>query len=147
MRAIAWATAVAVALVAVHLALGGGSYTPAAVADPCAPRDWRDPEGFQEVAEQIVLSALDGAACELRVSREQIVLALASRRSLERFAAEQGISQGDEEDLVRSGLVRAVDDAERANALDRIPATLLRELARRVPVAELLDLLEILPRF
>jgi hypothetical protein len=142
MRAIAWSTAAAAALVIVYLALGGASYTPAAVADPCAPRDWREPDGFQEVAEQIVLSALDGAACELHVSREEMVLAFASRASLERFAREHRLSDRDVEELVRSGLVRAVDDAERAGALNDLLADLLRGIVRRVPVDEILDLLE-----
>jgi hypothetical protein len=145
MRAIAGAAAAAVALIVVYLALGGASYTPAAVADPCAPRDWRDPEGFQEVAEQIVLSALDGAACELHVSREEIVLAFASRDSLERFAREHEISEEELEELVRAGLERAVDDAERAGALDPAIADLLRGIAARVPVEAVLDLLEELP--
>ena len=39
------------------------------------------PSGIQEVAEQIVLTALDGVACELGVTREEIVLALASGES------------------------------------------------------------------
>jgi hypothetical protein len=147
MRAIAWATAAALALVLVYAALGGASYEPAEVADPCAPRDWRDPSGLQQVAEQVVLSALDGAACELGVSREEIVLAFASSESLDRFAREQGVSDEELERLVRSGLVRAVDDAEQADALDPTLATLLRSVARRVPVEEVLDLLDRLPGF
>jgi hypothetical protein len=75
MRAIACSAAAVLILVGAYLALGGASYAPAKVADPCAPRDWRNPQGLQAVAEQIVLSALDGAACELHVSREEIVLA------------------------------------------------------------------------
>ena len=93
MRAILVSTVAAVALVVAYLALGGASYAPAAVADPCAPREVRDPDGFGEVTEQIVLSAVDGAACELGVSREAVVLAFASDNSLERFAREQGIEQ------------------------------------------------------
>jgi hypothetical protein len=145
MRAIGWVVAASVTLVAAYLALGGASYAPAKVADPCAARDWRDPAGFQEVAEQIVLSALDGAACELGVSREEMVLAFASRESLERFAREQGIANDELEDLLRSGVVRAVDDAERAEALDPRVADLLRGVARRIPISELLDLLDLLP--
>jgi hypothetical protein len=145
MRAIAAAATAAVALIVVYLALGGASYTPAAVADPCVARDWRDPEGLQEVAEQIVLSALDGVACELDVSREEVVLAFASRDSLERFAREQEISEEDLDELVRSGLERAVDDAERAGALDPTIADLLRGIAARVPVEAFLDLLQQLP--
>jgi hypothetical protein len=146
MRALAWATAAATALVVLYLALGGASYAPAKVADPCAPRDWRQPQGFQEVAEQIVLSSLDGAACELHVSREEMVLALANRDSRERFAREHGITIERLEQLVRVGLLRAIDDAERADALNPTVADLLRRVVRRIPVEGLLDLLDQLPR-
>ena len=142
MRAIALAAGAAVALVGVYLALGGASYAPAAVADPCAPREERRPEGFAQVAEQIVLSALDGVACELGVSREQVVLAFSSRASLERLAQEHGKSNAELESLARAGLGRALDDAERANQIDPRIADLLRSLAARIPIAQLLDLLE-----
>jgi hypothetical protein len=145
MRSIAWATVAAVALVVTYLALGGASYAPAKVADPCAPRDWREPQGVEEVAEQIALSGLDGAACELHVSREEMVLALANQESRDRFAREHGITDERLELLVRQGLLRAIDDAESADALDPTLADLLRGIARRVPVDELLDLLERLP--
>jgi hypothetical protein len=145
MRAIAGAAAVALALVVVYLGLGGASFAPAKVADPCAPRDWREPEGLEEVADQIVLSGLDGAACELGVSREEIVLAFAGRGSLSRLAREHAISEERLEELVRSGLVRAIDDAERARALDAGVADLLRDVVGRVPIGSLLDLLERLP--
>jgi hypothetical protein len=142
MRAIALTAAAAATLVVVYLALGGASYAPAKVADPCAPRDWREPQGVEEVAQQIVLSGLDGAACELGVSREDVVLAFASRDSLERFARDHGISDAELEQLVRSSLVRAVDDAERADALDPTIADLLRGVVRRIPIGGLLDLLD-----
>jgi hypothetical protein len=147
MRAIVGTAAAAVVLVVVYLALGGASYAPAKVADPCAPRDWRQPAGVQEVAQQIVLSGLDGAACELGVSREDIVLAFASRESLERFAREHDLSNTEVEELVRSSLLRGVDDAERAGALDATIADLLRGTIERIPVAGLLDLLDQLQGF
>jgi hypothetical protein len=146
MRAIAVATGAAVALVGVYLALGGASYAPAAVADPCAPRELRSPEGLEQVAEQVVLSALDGAACELDVSREEVVLAFSTGTSLERFAQEHGISEQELESLVRAGLGRALDDAEREGLVNATLADLLRGLVARVPVAQLLDLLDQLPR-
>lgn len=145
MRWILSATAASAALIGAYLALGGASYAPAQPADPCVTRDWREAGGFQEVAEQIVLRALDGAACELDVSREEIVLALSSRESFERFAREQGISDEELEELARSGLVRAIDEAEQADALNPTIADLLRGLADRVPITELLDLLDLLP--
>ena len=145
MRAIAWSVAAALALVVTYLALGGASYAPAKVADPCATRDWREPQGLAEVGEQIVLSGLDGVACELGVSREEMVLALANSDSRERFAREHGISDERLEQLVRDGLLRAVDDAEEADALNATIADILRGLVRTIPVDELVDLLEQLP--
>ena len=141
MRAVAAAVAVSVALVAAYLALGGASYAPAKAADPCATRDWRDPNGLSEVAEQIVLSALDGAACELEVPREEVVLAFESRSELERFSREHGIGADELERLVRSGVLRAVDDAEQAQALDAQFADELRSVVRSISIARLLDLL------
>lgn len=142
MRALGVAVGVSASLVLVYLALGGASYAPAKSANPCAPRDWRNPGGFQDAAEQIVLSALDGAACKLGASREDLVLAFASRDSLDRFAAEHGVTHRELEELVRTGLVRAVDDAQAANAIGGTTAGLLRLLARNVPVDQLLDLLQ-----
>jgi hypothetical protein len=145
MRAIAWSVAAALALVVTYLALGGASYAPAKVADPCATRDWRNPQGLEEVGEQIVLSGLDGAACELGVSREEMVLGLANRDSREQFAREHGISDQRLEELVRDGLMRAIDDAVEADALSPAIADLLRGLVRTIPVDELVDLLDRIP--
>jgi len=142
MRAIAWSTAAVAVLVLVYLALGGASYAPAKVADPCAPRDWRNPQGVQEVLQQIVLSSLDGAACELHVSREDMVLALASKDSREQFAREHGITRQELEDLVRKGLLRSIDDAENADALDPRVAGLLRGAVQRVPLDQLFELID-----
>jgi hypothetical protein len=145
MRTIALATAAAATLIVVYLALGGASYSPAKVADPCVPRAWRNPHGVGAVAEQVVLSAIDGAACKLGVSREAIVLAFANRASLHRFARQHRITERRLELMLRAGLLRAVDDAERAGALDSTVADFVRGLVRRVPVGGLLDLLQQLP--
>jgi len=145
MRAIAVSVGVSLILIVVYLALGGASYAPAKVADPCAPRDWRNPSGLSEVGEQIVLSGLDGAACELGVSREEMVLALANSDSREQFAREHGITDQRLEQLVRDGLLRAIDDAQQADALNPTFANILRGLVRSIPVDELVDLLDRLP--
>jgi hypothetical protein len=144
MRTVGSAALVAGALVVVYLAFGGASYTPAAVADPCAARDWREPDGLQEVAEQIVLSAIDGAACELGVSREEMVLALSERDSLDRFVEDHDISDERLEELVRTGLERAVDDVDNADAIDSAVAGVLRAVVRRIPVEQILELARLL---
>jgi hypothetical protein len=147
MRAIAWSIAAVSVLVLAYLALGGASYAPAKVADPCAPRDWRSPHGAQDVLQQIVLSALDGAACDLHVSREDLVLALANSDSREQFAREHGITRTELEDLVRKGLLRSIDDAENADALDSRLAGVLRSAVQRVPLDRLFDLIDSLGSF
>jgi len=123
-----------------YLALGGAQYEPPAVADPCVTREWRDPDGLEQLAEQIVLSALDGAACDLRVSRETLVMALATDQTRAEFARERGIDEARLEDSVRRGLVRSIDDAEKAGALAGWQAGILRPAAARLPVDEILDL-------
>lgn len=136
-RSLVVAAAVAsAALVASYWAAGGGSYEPTPVADPCQPREWRDPEGLQESAQQFALAALDGAACELGVSREELALGIASAEARERFAAEHGIDEAELETAVRAGLVRAIDDAEAAGAVDATVAGGLRAVASRLPVDE-----------
>jgi hypothetical protein len=137
--------AVSLVLVLAYLAAGGSDYAPAKTQDPCKPREWRNPEGLQQIAEQFSLSALDGAACKLGVSREEIVLAFGSRESLDRFARRHGLSGKQLDELVRFGLLRSVDDAERAGAISPTTADLVRGVVKRIPVSGLLDLLGQLP--
>ena len=75
------AAALSLLLAVVYLAAGGGSYEPTPVADPCEPRAWTEPGDLEETAQQFFLSALDGAACELGVSREELAAALATEES------------------------------------------------------------------
>jgi hypothetical protein len=139
---IAVAVAASAALAAIYLAAGGGSYAPTPVADPCEPREWRSPEGVEESAQQFFLSALDGAACDLGVSRETLAAALATEESRREFAAQQGIDEARLEQAVRAGVVRAIGDAEAAGALSPLVADGLRAAAERLPVDEALGLID-----
>ena len=135
------ALAASVALVVVYLAMGGSSYEPTPVQDPCEPREWREPDGLEETAEQFTLSALDGAACELRVSRETLAVALATEESRQRFGEEYGIDDAQLEAAVRSGVERGIDDAEEAGAISPLVAGGLKEVASRLPVDEAIGLI------
>ena len=130
------------AVIVPYLALGGAAYEPTPAADPCATRDWRDPGGVSEALEQIALSALDGAACELGVSREDLVLAVRSEEALDRFADQQGISRADAEQAVQDGMLRAVDDAEEAGAIGETVASFARRIVETVPPWLVLETLE-----
>src|SRR6185369_16801957 len=110
----------AIVLVGSYLAAGGASYEPVKSQDPCKPRPWRDPQGLQQIAEQFTLSALDGAACKLGVSRETLARALATPEARERFSKRYGIDDAKLAEAIRAGLLRAVDDAEEAGALSPI---------------------------
>lgn len=136
------AVVTSLALVLVYLAAGGSSYAPAKVQDPCEPREWRDPQGIDEIAEQFSLSALDGAACELGVTRESLAQALATREARERFTERYGIDDAELAQAIRAGLLRAVDDAERAGALSPFLADPLRRVLRQIPVDQAIELIQ-----
>ena len=131
----------AVALPGIYLAAGGSSYAPAKTQDPCETRPWRDPEGLDEIAEQFSLSALDGAACELGVSRETLARALATPESRERFTERYGIDDAELVRAIRAGLLRAVDDAEEAGALSPLLGRPLRESLKSIPLDQAIELL------
>jgi len=133
--------AAALLLVGVYLAAGGSSYEPAKTQDPCKHRPWRNPEGLQEIVQQFTLSALDGAACELGVSRETLAQALATPESRERFMQRYGIGDAELARAVRAGLVRAVDDAEEAGALSPLIAGPLRSTLREIPLERAIELI------
>lgn len=138
---IAVALLCAMALLGSYLVLGGASYKPLDVNDPCDPRP--EPAASQdELLQRVVLSALDGAACELRVPREDLALALADGAALSEFAQRYGLSNDAIDNAVRAGLERAVNDAEDRGELSSFEAGLLREGARRLPVGTVIDVLQ-----
>jgi hypothetical protein len=130
---------VSLILVGAYLAAGGSSYTPEKVQDPCQPRPWSNPQGLGEIANQFTVSALDGAACKLGVSREALARALATPEGRERFKEKYGITDKKLAQAVRAGLVRAVDDAEEAGALSPLIASPLRETVQRIPLSQAIE--------
>jgi hypothetical protein len=141
---LACSAAVAVSVPGAYLALGGGSYAPSSVRNPCAERSWRDPGGVQAVAQQIALSALDGAACHFGVSRETLTIALATSSSRARFARDHHVDNKELEHAVRDGLERSVNDAQRAGAISGWRLTALRLVAEHIPVEQMADLVDAL---
>ncbi|MDX6595138.1 MAG: hypothetical protein QOI72_520 [Solirubrobacterales bacterium] len=129
------------ALVGIYLAAGGSSYTPAKSQDPCRHRAWTNPEGLGEIANQFSISALDGAACQLGVTRETLARALATPQARERFTQRYGIDDAKLARAVRAGLLRAVDDAEEAGALSPFLAGPLRGTIEEVPLDRAIELI------
>jgi hypothetical protein len=132
----------ALALVGVYLAAGGASYSPEKTQNPCKHRAWTNPENLGQIANQFTISALDGAACKLGVSREALARALASKQARERFAKRYGIDDEKLAEAIRAGLVRAVDDAEEAGALPSIVAGPMRGFLEDVPLEEAIEIVK-----
>ncbi len=129
-------------LVGAYLAAGGSSYTPEKTQDPCKQRQWTDPGSLQEVAQQFSLSALDGAACELGVSREELALALPSEDARQKFLDEYDIGPEEFAKAIRAGLLRAIEDAENADALSPLIAGPLRTTIEEIPLDQAIELVE-----
>jgi hypothetical protein len=129
-------------LVGAYLAAGGASYEPLKSQDPCKPRPWRNPQGLEQIAQQFTLSALDGAACKLGVSRETLARALVTEEARERFAKKYGIDDEKLAKAIRAGLIRAVDDAEEAGALTPLIAAPLRGALQDIPLEQAIELVK-----
>lgn len=88
------------AVLGVQLANGGGKSAPSKTANPCAVRMANSVStGIEALAERLVILGLDGAACDLHVSREALTLQL----------AEQATPTDAQINALRAGLLRAVD--------------------------------------
>jgi hypothetical protein len=134
------AAGIAVALVGGYALAGGTDYKPAASPDPCAPSHWPDGvSGTTAITEQVGLSALGGAACDLGVSREELTLAFADQGRLDQFEKKHGISQARIDEAARAGLNRAVDEGEQAGAFNSVEAFVLHAAIGLAPIDKLIS--------
>jgi hypothetical protein len=141
MRVVLLASAIAAALVGAYVALGGTSYEPSPVADPCAARPARETSTTGERLELVLLAAADETACALGVSREELVLALRSVDELEQLAEQENRSRDELEQALRDGLRRAVGEAVEQDLIGDTTASALRFAAERLPLSLLLSIL------
>lgn len=124
----------AAVLIAIELANGALTYGESTVADPCVQRETFPNEGFEATIQQIVLDGLDGAACELNTTREELVLSIDSELGRD--------VEWDMETLeraVRSGLLEAIDDAEARDDIGGLEAGLLTQVVERAPLEWLIE--------
>lgn len=143
MTALRWPVAAlvgAAALLGAYLALGGGDYAPAAVPDPCQPRQWHKVADFTDLENEVALSALNGAACRLHVSQPALALAFTSDARLKEFARRRDLSTAEIAAAARAGLERAVSDGRRSGVINELEGLVLQAAAERVPVDQLIRL-------
>jgi hypothetical protein len=119
----------AAVLIAVELANGALDYGELDVADPCEQRAAFPGDGFEATIQRIALDGLDGAACELNTTREELVLSLDPD-----LGRDVEWDQETLERAVRSGLLEAIDDAQARGGIGQLEARIFREVVERAPI-------------
>ncbi|MEX0621011.1 MAG: hypothetical protein WD181_05455 [Solirubrobacterales bacterium] len=130
------------ALIVSYILAGGLDFKPTPVADPCDSQVWSDPTGLEDTAQQLAFSTLDGAACQLGVSREELTRALASDQATQVFLVDNDISREQFDEAIKAGLELAVSEAENAGAINPLVASGIRLGIQFIPVSELVSLIQ-----
>ena len=117
----------AVALVTAELVVGV-THESVKIANPCTQRAPFPGSGIDATIQRIVLDGLDGAACRLHTTREQLVLSLDGKGRWDEHTIEVN---------VRAGLLGAVDDAGRRGDIPGFLVPLVRRVVERAPLAAL----------
>jgi hypothetical protein len=123
-----------VTLIAVELGKGATNAVSPVPAKPCQHRAAFPGGGFDATVQRVVLDGLDGAACRLGVTREDLVLSLGPGTT------ERGPrwDRHTIETAVRAGMLRALDEAQRRGDVPGFLAPLLRELVEKAPLDTLI---------
>lgn len=124
----------ALVLITVELVNGALDYGETTAADPCVARAPYPGEGFEATLQRIALDGLDGAACDLGTTREELVLSLDPE-----FGRDVEWDEERLERALRSGLLEAIDDAEERDGIGGLQATILREVVTRAPLDWLIE--------
>ncbi len=120
------------ALVAVELGSGALSEPSPKIANPCNPRAGRT-GGIDATVQRVVLDGLDGAACRLHTTREELVLSLGGGGLAPRHWDEHTIDVA-----LRAGLLRALDEAVRRGDIPGFLAPLLRTAIEKASLEQLI---------
>ena len=121
-----------VALVAVELGLGALDEPSPKIANPCQPRAGRT-GGIDTTIQRIVLDGLDGAACRLHTTREELVLSIGGDTEAPRHWDAHTI-----EAALRAGMLRSVDEAVQRGDIPSFLAPTVRGLVERLPLQRLI---------
>jgi hypothetical protein len=121
-----------IALVGVHVALGGGDYEPAPPPDPCAIRAPDAQNGTTATLERVGLTALAASACELGVSRERLLLALTGEEDI-------GVSGERRTQAFRAGVRKALEEEARAGRIGATEASFLLQAVEILPVDTIIE--------
>ncbi|HWC67240.1 MAG TPA: MFS transporter [Acidimicrobiales bacterium] len=134
--AVGVAMAAIAAFVAVEIGQGARDFGEREYVAPCTAGPVQYPgDGLDPALQRIVLSGLNGAACELGAGREELVLSLVPRAGFDDVQWDQDTL----EQALEAGFLRSIDDGEDRGSLNSIVATVLRGIVRVAPIDWLLD--------
>ncbi|MGN9911920.1 MFS transporter [Phytohabitans sp. LJ34] len=123
------------ALVAAEVAAGARDHGRYQETDPCAaPPDPYPGDGVDALVQRVAYSALHGAACELGMSRERFLLALAGQPGF----ADVDWDPPTVDRTVRAAVNKALDDAEQRGDVPAWTVSLVRAAVRSMPLEEIL---------
>jgi hypothetical protein len=125
----------AAALVGVELGEGAAGSVSPSIANPCRARPPFAGGGIDGVIQRVVLDGLDGAACRLGTSREELVLSLRSGTGVRLRNADRN----DAEAAIRAGLLRSVDEADSRGDIPSFLVPVVRRLIRTAPLDTLIQ--------
>lgn len=125
-RALALPAAALVAVVAVlgfQFAFGGGDFVPAAQADPCAePSLPKTTTDLDQVTQAIVVGGVQDAACDLGITREELLLALPDATARANLARREGTTDAELLAAVKRGMIETTARLDRAGQLPKASA-------------------------
>ena len=124
----------AATLVVVELGKGAAN-AEATVANPCKARSQFPGHGIDATIQRVVLDGLDGAACLLDTSREELVLSLRSGSGSARVHWDRDTIEA----AVRAGLLRSIDDAQRRGEIPGFIADIARRIVRTAPLDRIIE--------
>jgi hypothetical protein len=127
--------AAAAVLVGIELGNGASSYGALQSRDACTATVHFPGTGLDATLQRIALSGLNGAACELGTTREELVLSFVPSATQTKIRWDRPTI----ERATRKGLLRAIDDARDRGSIGGITAFILRQVVERAPLGWLLD--------
>jgi len=115
---------VAVALIVLELALGATSYGRPQLADPCTTKAVATGGGINATVQRFARATLDGAACQLHTTREELVLSFVPSAGTKRIRWDRATIDG----ALRAGLDHASHEVAGNGLIGDALAFTLRKL-------------------
>jgi hypothetical protein len=133
-RRLAVLLGLAVALLVVELALGAIHFGKPKLADPCTSKPAFEGGGIDGEVQRFALSGLNGAACKLHTTREELVLSFVPAAGTKRVRWDRETI----DDALKAGFQQAFDDTKQRGVAGFIIGNIL-EVVLGAPLNYFLD--------